>query len=224
MTTTCIPPVYEYGRTVGTTIIGGVFVTGNAYPPFLQGMYVFGDNGASWIKYLEFNVSNGLVGGLHDLATGAEGPAAFHQGPDGFLYYAAIVTGRIYRINSAANLHTVPLCRVFDTRQAAGPYGGPRLAANSDRTFMMTGRCGIPPAARAVSVNLTVTEPTDPGYLVAFPAGAPTTTTSTLNFRAAQTRGNNAIIGLDPAGNLVIHCGMTTGGTHAVLDVNGYFE
>ena len=221
--TGCLPPVYDYPRATGTTIIGGVFVTGNAYPSFLQGKYVFGDNAASWIRYLEFTAGDALVGGLQNLGTSAEGPVAFHVGLDGHVYYAAINTGRIYRITAASNLHTLPPCRVFDTRQPAGAYGGPRLAANSDRSFLLAGRCGIPPSARAVSVNLTVTEPTDGGYLAAFPTGAPTNT-STLNFRAGQTRANNAVIGLDSAGNLVIRCGMTTGGAHAVLDVNGYFE
>jgi glucose/arabinose dehydrogenase len=221
--TTCIPPVFEYDRSIGTTIIGGVFVDGNAYPSFLQGKYVFADHGYGWIKYLEFTANDALVGGLHDLAEEAEGPVAFHQGPDGLLYYAALYAGTIYKIKFGTNFYTVTPCRVFDTRQEPGPYGGPRLAANSDRTLALAGRCGVPASARAVSVNLTVTEPTDFGYLVAFPAGAPTNT-STLNFGAGQTRANNAVVGLDSAGNIVIRCGMTTGGTHAVLDVNGYFE
>ncbi|MDQ5856841.1 MAG: PQQ-dependent sugar dehydrogenase, partial [Acidobacteriota bacterium] len=92
MATTCIPPAFEYGRSVGTTITGGVFVTGNAYPT-LQGKYVFGDYGASWIRFLEFTAGDALVGGLQNLAISAEGPVAFHQGPDGNLYYAAINTG-----------------------------------------------------------------------------------------------------------------------------------
>lgn len=224
MTETCIPPVFDYIRTVGTTVTGGAFVTGNAYPQSLQGRYVFADYGAGWIRYLEFDSNNAVVGGLQNLATAAEGPVAFHQGPDGYLYYAAINSGKIYRINYAKNFYTVTPCRVFDTREAAGPWGGPRLAAGSERTFAVGGRCGIPAAARAVSVNVTVTEPTDLGFLVLFPGGGPPPQASAINFRAGQTRANNAIVTLGPGGDLVVRTGMANGSVQAVLDVSGYFD
>jgi glucose/arabinose dehydrogenase len=223
-TTTCIPPVFDYGRTVGTTIIGGVFVTGNAHPAFLRGKYVFGDNGSSWIKYLEFDANDGLIGGLHDLATSAEGPVAFHQGPDGYLYYAAINTGKIYRIQSAKHFYTVTPCRVLDTRDPPGPWGGPPLVAGTDRTFLAGGRCGIPASARAVSANLTVVEPSGPGYLSIFPGEGATTTSSVINFRAGQIRANNALVMLGPGGDIVVRCGMGSGGVNFILDVNGYFD
>jgi glucose/arabinose dehydrogenase len=222
--TGCLPPVFDYPRATGTTIIGGAFVTGNAYPSFLQGRYVFGDNGASWIRYLEFDSNNALVGGLQNFATSAEGPVAFHQGPDGYVYYAAINSGRIYRIDFPKNFNTVTPCRVLDTRDPNGPYGGPRLIAGMDRTFTIGGQCGVPPGARAVSVNLTVTGPTDQGHLVVLPAGGPLTDSSSINFRAAQTRANNAIVTLGPTGAILVRTGMASGGVHFVLDVNGYFD
>ena len=223
--TGCLPPAFDYTRATGTTIIGGVFVTGNAHPAFLQGKYVLGDNGSSWIKYLEFDANDAAVGGLHDLATSAEGPVSFHQGPDGYLYYAAINTGRIYRIQYGKNFHTVTPCRILDTRDPAGPWGGPALAAGADRTFVIAGRCGIPTTARAVSVNLTVTGPTDFGHLVVFPAGGVVlATTSAINFRPGQTRANNAIVTLGAAGDIVVRTGMASGGVQFILDVDGYFD
>ena len=223
----CTPPVFDYIRSIGTTIIGGVFVTGNAYPTTLLGRYVFGDNGASWIKYLEFDGNNGLIGGvnaLHDLATSAQGPVAFHQGPDGNLYYAAIDTGRIYRIDYAKNFYTISPCRLADTREPAGPRGGPSLVAGADRTFPAGGVCGIPATARAVSVNVTVTAPTVPGFLTLFPLGGASPLASTINFRASQTRSNNAIVTLGPDGGIVVRAGMASGGVHLIVDVNGYFD
>jgi glucose/arabinose dehydrogenase len=222
--TGCLPPAFDYPRTTGFTIIGGAFVTGNAYPASLKGRYVLGDNGSNWIKYLEFDANDAVVGGLHDLATAAEGPVAFHQGPDGYLYYAAINTGRIYRIQSAKNFYTVTPCRVLDTRDPAGPWGGPALAAGSDRAFAIGGRCGIPATARAVSINVTVTAPTDFGHLVLFPAGGAPPTTSAINFRPGQTRANNAIVTLGPAGDIVVRTGMATGNVQFILDVDGYFD
>ncbi len=95
----CIPPVFEYDHTVGQTIIGGVFVTGAAYPPFLRGKYLFGDYASSWIRYLEFSASDTLIGTLQSFASSAQGPVHFATGPDGAVYYAAINAGQIYRIN-----------------------------------------------------------------------------------------------------------------------------
>jgi glucose/arabinose dehydrogenase len=223
VTTTCIPPVFDYIRSIGTTIIGGAFLTGNAYPASLQGRYVFGDNGASWIKYLEFDGINGLVGLLTDLATGAEGPVAFHVGLDGYLYYAAINTGRIYRINYPKRFNTVTPCRIVDTRGPAAPNGGPALAAGSDRTFAVAGSCGIPATARAVSVNVTVVQPTTDGFLSVFPGAGATPTSSVINFRSGQIRANNALPLLGAAGDVVVRNG-STGTVHFLLDVNGYFE
>ena len=222
VTTTCIPPVYDYNRTVGTTITGGVFVTGNAYPALLQGKYLFGDYGPDWIRYLEFDSNDSVVGGLQNFATNAEGPVAFRVGPDGNVYYAAIGTGRIYRINYAGNLNTVAPCRILDTRDPPGPWGGPPLGG-ADRTFVVAGRCGVPATARAVSVNLTVVQPTADGFLSIYPAGGATPTSSLINFRAGQVRANNAVLMLGASGDVVVRNG-SAGSVHFLLDVNGYFE
>jgi hypothetical protein len=201
-----------------------VFVSGNAYPPFLRGKYVFGDNGASWIRYLDFDSNDALVGGLQDFATAAEGPVAFHQGPDGYVYYAAINSGSLYRIDFPKSFHTLAPCRVLDTRGPSGPYGGPRLAAGMDRAFTIGAQCGVPSGARAVAANLTVTGPTDPGHLVVLASGGALANTSSINFRAGQTRANNAILTLGPDGAILVRTGMAAGGVHFVLDVTGYFD
>jgi glucose/arabinose dehydrogenase len=221
--TTCIPPVFDYPRSVGTTITGGIFVTGNAYPSFLQGKYLFGDYGPDWIKYLEFDANDNVVGTLQDFATNAEGPVAFHTGPDGYVYFAAINTGRIYRINFPKRFNTVAPCRIVDTRDPAGPYGGPALAAGADRTFVLAGRCAIPATARAVSVNLTVLQPAADGFLSIFPGGGATPTSSSINFRSGQIRANNVLPLMGAAGDVVVRNG-STGNVHMLLDVNGYFD
>ena len=122
VTTTCIAPVFDYNRTVGTTITGGVFVTGNAYPAFLRGKYLFGDYGPDWIKYLEFDSNNNVVGGLQDLATNAEGPVAFRMGPDAYVYYVAINTGRLY--GSTTRRASTPWRRVESSTRATRPGRG----------------------------------------------------------------------------------------------------
>jgi hypothetical protein len=119
---------------------------------------------------------------------------------------------------------TLPPCRPIDTRGAVGAYGGPALSANADRTFTLAGQCGIPPTARAVAVNVTVTQPDSRGYLLLYPAGTAPPTVSAINYSAGQTRANNAIVSLDAAGAINVRCGQAAGSVHFILDVTGYFE
>jgi hypothetical protein len=119
---------------------------------------------------------------------------------------------------------TVPPCRLVDTRNPAGPLGGPALSAMTTRNFPVTGACGIPATARSIAVNVTVTGSTSYGDLRVFPTGAVGITSSTINWRTGQTRANNAIVGLGANGNVTVWCVMVSGSTQVVLDVVGYFE
>jgi hypothetical protein len=126
----------------------------------------------------------------------------------------------------ATDFHTVTPCRLVDTRNAAGPYGGPALAA-APRSFDLAGRCGIPAAARAVSVNLTVMDATVQGNAAAWPGGASAPLASVLNFGAGQTRANNAILALsgDGLGTLTVKANLAAAGSvQLLLDVTGYFQ
>ena len=119
---------------------------------------------------------------------------------------------------------TLTPCRVIDTRSAAGPLGGPALAALSDRTFVVAGTCGIPEDAKAVSVNIAVTGPTNPGNIRLHPGGTTVPLVSSINFKALQTRSNNAVIPLSALGELAAYLDQVSGTAHLILDVNGYFK
>ncbi len=78
--------------------VGGVFYTGTNYPAEYQGAFFYGDYADSTITYLKVDANNNLVGTPVNFATNAEGPVAFNMGPDGNLYYLAIVTGQLKRV------------------------------------------------------------------------------------------------------------------------------
>ncbi len=124
----------------------------------------------------------------------------------------------------AVGFYTVTPCRVIDTRNPNGPLGGPVLGASAQRTFDVTGSCGIPNGAQAISVNVTVSGPSAGGSLAFYPGNAFPLGTSTIGFSAGQTRANNAIIKLatDGSGTLGVQ-NAANGTTHVVVDVNGYF-
>ena len=114
-------------------------------------------------------------------------------------------------------------CRVIDTRDPAGPFGGPALAADGTRAVTLAGRCGIPFDAVAVSANVTVVGPAADGALSLYPAGFTAGGTSTVSYRAGQTRASSAILGLGAGGATAVEM-ASPGAAHLVIDVNGYFR
>jgi hypothetical protein len=127
---------------------------------------------------------------------------------------------------AGTSLYTLPPCRLIDTRNPAGAYAGPPLAAAATRTFDLAGRCGIPATAMAVAANITVLAASAAGDLRAFPGKTPPPNASVLNFSAGQTRANNAVLPLSADGNatLALHADLTGGAVQVVVDVSGYFQ
>src|SRR6185295_16446545 len=122
--------------------------------------------------------------------------------------------------SGATSFFTVLPCRVFDSRS------GSALASGETRQIQIAGLCGVPPSAKAISFNLTVTQPSVRGALTLWPTGV-TVNTSSINFSAGQTRANNAILALsaDGQGTLSARPDLGSAGTaHLILDVNGYFQ
>lgn len=119
-------------------------------------------------------------------------------------------------------LFTLPPCRILDTRDAA--FAEPAIAAGSSRDFTVAGVCGVPATAKAVAVNVTATGGTDIGDLRLYPAGSDLPVVSALNYRAGQTRANNAVVALGTNGRIGVHCDQATGSVALILDVAGYFE
>jgi hypothetical protein len=122
------------------------------------------------------------------------------------------------------DLHTVQPCRLVDTRMSASRSGGPPLVAGAIRLFRATGACDIPPTARALSLNVTVTQPAAAGYLVIYPAGSAVPMAATITYSAGQTRSNNTIVPVGDSEQVAVLCGQATGSTQVIVDVNGYFE
>jgi calcineurin-like phosphoesterase family protein/purple acid phosphatase-like protein len=124
----------------------------------------------------------------------------------------------------STSFHTLTGCRLLDTRLPSGAGGGPSLTAGSERNVPAAGRCGIPVSARTIAANVTVTAPTAAGWVVLAAGAAAPSATSTLNFRAGQTRANSARVSLGPGGSIALRSGMTAGAVDVVIDVAGYFD
>ena len=114
-------------------------------------------------------------------------------------------------------------CRIADTRQASFPagYGPPALTGGAPRNFILTGQCGIPASAAAVSLNVTVTNTQGPGFILIYPQGGAQPSVSTLNYVAGQTIANAAVVPLGTGGGVTVIAGVS--GTDLILDTNGYY-
>src|SRR5262249_24813632 len=86
-----------------------------------------------------------------------------------------------------AQFYTSRPCRLADTANRVGAYGGPVLAANADRPYVVAGQCAVPSSAAAVSFNFTITQPTASGDLRAVPGGGVLPLVSAMNWRSGQT-------------------------------------
>jgi hypothetical protein len=117
-----------------------------------------------------------------------------------------------------ADFYTLDPCRALDTRTTGGA-----IACGTERTVTIVGTCGVPTGAKAVSVNVTVTQPSSAGNVRVYTSGAPVPTVSSLNYSAGQTRGNNAVAPLSTDGKMAIYC-SPAGTAHVIVDVNGYFK
>src|ERR1051326_5194133 len=66
-------------------------------------------------------------------------------------------------------------CRIADTRNPAGPFGGPFLQGNAAARAIAipSSACSIPNTAQAYSLNITVVPHGPLGFVTAFPCGQP---------------------------------------------------
>jgi hypothetical protein len=120
------------------------------------------------------------------------------------------------------DFNTVTPCRVVDTRLVGLQTTGSPLTCGRDWDVTVGGICGVPTTAKAVSLNLTVTTTSVQGALKAFASGSPPPLGGIVNYLKKDTRANNAIVSLDSAGKMTVQC--SSGTTHVIVDVNGYFE
>ncbi len=112
-------------------------------------------------------------------------------------------------------------CRVADTRNPTGTFGGPSMTGPSSRDFPIpSGACGIPAGALAYSLNVTVVPKGKLGYLSLWPSGEPQPFVSTLNSFQGYVVANAAIVPAGAGGAISV---FVTDTTDVILDINGYF-
>jgi uncharacterized repeat protein (TIGR02543 family) len=116
-------------------------------------------------------------------------------------------------------------CRIVDTRNPEGTFGGPAILGQHSRDFPLTesdNPCGIPSTAVAYSLNVTVVPDERLSYLTIWPAGQARPTVSLMNSLDGRIKANAAIIPAgSPNGSVSVYVTETT---NVVLDIDGYFS
>jgi hypothetical protein len=126
-----------------------------------------------------------------------------------------------YSVDTAQGYHELPPQRILDTREPIGVPAVAKLAGGQVLTLQVAGQGGIPlTGARAVTMNVTVTEPEQDGFVTIYPCDAQRPEASNLNFTAGETVPNLATVKVSAAGTVCLYAQRTT---HLVADVAGYF-
>jgi hypothetical protein len=135
----------------------------------------------------------------------------------------ADVTG-YFTASQADRFDFVTTSRIMDTRTGVGGSTG-ALGAGKTDVLPVDGAGDLPASGiTAVSVNLTVTDTTEAGYLVVYPDGTAVPDTSNVNWQSATTKAANAIIPVGADGKIDVYNRSGDGGvTNVVMDVTGYF-
>ena len=121
----------------------------------------------------------------------------------------------------ALSFYPVAPCRVADTREHTGTFGGPEMQAATTRSFPIAASgCNIPSTAAEYSLNVTVVPDAYLGYLSVWPAGSARPGVSTLNSWDGTVVANAAIV---PAGADTAVSVYVTNPTQVIIDINGYF-
>jgi hypothetical protein len=109
-------------------------------------------------------------------------------------------------------------CRLADTRTGLGFVG-----IDPSTAKVSTQACGIPEAATSVIVSATIVNPSDRGWLVAYPSGHPRQTAATLNWKAHEVRANTATVAIGEDHHIAVHRTGAFRDGAVILDVVGAF-
>ena len=203
------------GNFYGTTFSGGANDTCSHYPPHRCGTV--------------FKItSSGTLTTLHSF-NGADGDspwAGLVQATDGNFYGTTAFggangDGSVFSLSLPEQFVPVTRCRVVDTRNPNGAFGGPPIQNGTYRSFSIPqGNCSIPSSAAAYSLNVTVVPSGSLGYLTIWPTGQNQPLVSTMNSLDGRIKANAAIVPAGANGAVNVYATNTT---NVVLDIDGYF-
>ncbi|WP_406203318.1 right-handed parallel beta-helix repeat-containing protein [Kitasatospora sp. NBC_01560] len=149
-----------------------------------------------------------------------DGKVSFHNSSGGTVNVVADLAG--YHSGKGFLFHPHSPTRLLDTREAVGVPGRTAVPAGGTVDLQVAGVAGLPASGvTAVTMNVTVTEPTQEGFLTVFPHGDALPNASNLNWPAGRTIPNLVTVPVKD-GKVSFH--NSSGGTvHVIADLAGYY-
>ena len=195
-TVTSAPNPSTLGQSVSITA-----TVGPSGPPTPTGTVGFKSNGTGIAGCAAVPLSSGVaLCTTASLAKGTDAIVATYSGDGVYSPSSGMVTQIVNPIPIAWQFVPLSPCRVVDTRNPAGTFGGPAIPANTARAFPLgqSGNpCNIPATATAYSLNVTSFRSLRWRYLTIWPTGEGQPTVSTLNSLDGRIKASAVII---PAG------------------------
>lgn len=220
-------------------------VAGYAYRAVANGMYGFAGRAGGYGV-----VGAGGLGATGVLARGAranvelspqgsapsnrsdahrQGELVHDQNGDLWLCTAAGSPGTWTKIagqKTAGAFHAIAPKRIYDSRPDTSPFLPPKARINPGENRLIDctqNASGVPPAAKAILLNLTAAGPTGRGNLAVYPDGTAPPTASTINYTAGVNIANSTIVACGPGAKVRVACGGSSG-VDFIIDVSGYFR
>ncbi|MCU1397314.1 MAG: hypothetical protein JWN62_423 [Acidimicrobiales bacterium] len=118
---------------------------------------------------------------------------------------------------ATSGYHSITPQRLVDTRSGLGVAGPGLTVAGAPTVVALVGEMA---SAAGVALNVTVTEPSGPGFATVYPCGNEEPLASNVNFTTGATV-PNAVIAAPGAGSAI--CVVTSVAAHLVVDLEGWF-
>ncbi|MEY2400501.1 MAG: hypothetical protein QOJ08_612, partial [Ilumatobacteraceae bacterium] len=218
------------GESVRVDVPGDIGVPATGVSALVVNVTATGSSGAGFLQSLPtgsapgqtstVNYTAGQTAATHAIVSlGAAGTISVYTSSSTHIVVDVMgyITGDSAPISGAGLFVSVPPSRYYDSRSAPNSAH----AAGSTVTVPLAGPpFDVPAGAAAVSMNLTSDQGTAPGFITAYPADGTFPLSSNLNFVAATTVANAALVKLSAIGTLNTYVSVAT---HVIVDVNGYF-
>lgn len=221
-----INPAYTYQTITYTATVAG----GSAMSPTGTVSFYIGPAAPPIIRPLV----NGVATATNTFGTGGNYPiSASYSGDSNNQGSSSSTLGQVIQSGGTTGpggtseaLQFIPItpCRVVDTRNPAGSFGGPTITGGQTRSFpIQNSDCGIGPYPVAYSLNVTAIPNGPLNYLSVWPAGQPQPPVSLLNSPDGRVKANAAIVGAGNGDAINVYA-YTPTSTDVIIDINGYFQ
>lgn len=197
-----------------TAVVMNVTATGPSAPGFLT-LYPCDETlpTASHVNY----VAGQTVPNLVTVPVAADGSVCIFT--QATTHVIADLAGT-YEFGGGEATNPIAPTRIMDTRIGTGSAAGKIAGGTPTRLQVAGAGRAVPAGAAAVTMNVTVHDPTSGGFLTVYPCGTEPPVVSNLNFVAQETVPNLVTVKLADDGSV---CFLSAATTHLIVDVAAWF-